>query len=174
VDFRDYYGPRGVIEYQTNLNEISQTSPGAFFYYTGLSQTITEPGLVVIYQSFIQSDDGHDMGPFDTMNDDIKLWLVTGETCYQQTGEALEYYTNPSTGDVTVDIAKAAPNDGSYYVISVKYETKSVKGRDATGEPTVDFSFSTGFGDETDIVETDLNGIRLEPKFRRRVRSRSL
>jgi hypothetical protein len=149
-DFRDYYGPNGVIQYQTKSNKISQTNPGVFFYWTGLSQTITDPDLVVIYQSWDQSDGGEDIGPFDPLDNDVKLWLVTGETCLKQTGDALEYSTNPTTGDVTVDIAEAALID-SYYVISVKYKTKSVKGRDATGNPTVDFSFTTGIGDDTDV-----------------------
>jgi hypothetical protein len=71
-------------------------------------------------------------------------------------------------GDVTVNIPETpALGVDSYYVISVKYNTGSVKGSDALGSPTptVDYSFSTDVGSNGFFEETDTNGITLEPKF---------
>ena len=60
-DFDVFYASQGgVIQYQVKANKISATNPGVFFYYTGLSKTITGPGPVFIDQS----DNNADIGPF--------------------------------------------------------------------------------------------------------------
>ena len=158
IDFDVYYASQGgVVQYQIKRNVISATNPGVFFYWTGLSQTITGTGPVFI----AQSDNNTNIGPFAPVPNDIKLWLVTGTTCTQV--QLADSQFQISGGDVTVDIATAAPA-GSYYAISVKYDTGSVVGQSAAGKPTVKFSFTTDVGDDGSIEETDTKGITLAPK----------
>jgi len=126
------------------------------FYYTGLSQTITGSGPVVVDQS----DDNAAIGPFAQVPNDVKLWLVTGSRCTQVQLAASRIKI--SSGDATVDIPNSAPA-GSYYVISVKYDTGSVKGQNATGQPTVHFTFTTNVGGGP-IEESAPGGITLKFK----------
>ena len=86
---------------------------------------------------------------------------MTGATCTQVQLAASQITI--SGGDVTVTIADPAPA-GSYYVISVKYDTGSVKGQNAQGKPTVKFTFTTDVGNNGSIEETDTKGITLAPK----------
>jgi hypothetical protein len=164
-DFRDYYASQGgVIQYQVQKGVINNANPGVFFYYTGQSQTITGPGPVFIEQS----DDNDKIGPFDPVNKDIKLWLVTRDGTCTQVKSTIDS-TNVDKGDVTVTIGGDDLPTGSYYVISVKYDTGSVKGQPPaakSGEPyeTVKFTFTTNVGKHGSVEETDANGITLAPK----------
>ena len=88
--------------------------------------------------------------------------LNAGTTCTQVQLAESQIEITPG-GDVTVNIATAAPA-GSYYVISVKYNTGSVVGQSAAGKPTVKFTFTTDVGFNGTIEETDTKGITLAPK----------
>ncbi len=158
-DFDVFYASQGgVIQYQVKANKISATNPGVFFYWTGVSQTITGSGPVFIDQS----DNNANIGPFAPVPNDIKLWLVTGMNCTQVQLAASQITI--SNGDVTVDVAALAPA-GSYYVISVKYDTGSVKGTQlGNARPTVKYTFTTDVGNNGSIEETDTKGITLAPK----------
>jgi hypothetical protein len=158
VDFDVFYASQGgVIQYSVKANKISATNPGVFFYYTGLSQTITGSGAVFIHQS----DDSALVGPFSTTTNDVKLFRVTGTTCTQVQLQASQITIN--SGDVTVNIAAAAPA-GSYYVISVKYTTGAVVGTSlGNARPTVKYTFTTNVGGGP-IEETDTKGITLKFK----------
>ena len=97
------------------------------------------------------------------MPNDIKLWLVTGTTCTRV--QLDESQITISNGDVTIDFANIDPAPtGSYYVISVKYDTGSVTGQNASGKPTVKFTITTSLSVGGTIVETDAKGITLAPK----------
>jgi hypothetical protein len=169
LDFRDFYGygsssQNGTITYSVKrkgINIIFQVTPGVFFFYTGLSQTILG-GEVFIKQTFTQSDGGTDIGPFDPDNNDIKLWLVSGTTCFQ-TKHSLDI-KDITDGDITLNITETLPADGSYYVLSVKYDAGSVKSNPASGTATVEYAFSTDVGFNGHFEETDRLGIILAPE----------
>jgi hypothetical protein len=112
-----------------------------------------------------QSDNSSVVGAFSTTKLDVKLWLVTGTSCtqIQLQNNQITLGSGPNAGDVTVTFTAAAPA-GSYYVISVKYDTAAVVGTNlGTARPTVDYTFTTNLGGGP-IEETDIKGIRLAPK----------
>jgi hypothetical protein len=173
LDFRDFYGYRsssqnGTIAYLVKKRKGIQVDPGVFFFYTGLSQTILG-GEVFIKQTFTQSDGGTDIGPFDPVDNEIKLWLVSGTTCYQ-TKDSLDI-KDITDGDITLNITETLPADGSYYVLSVEYDAASVKSNPtsgtASGTAIVDYAFSTDVGFNGHFEETDRLGIILAPKTKR-------
>jgi hypothetical protein len=193
--FKDYYGTiqgnpgNGVIQYSTkdqtndNVNNptISQTNPGVFFYYTGLSNTIkgfdgldpgTAPDPMTI--KIDQSDPSTLFPAFTATKNDVKLFKVNdldgngidpGDTCtqVQLSNNQITLGTNGDAGDVTVNFTPDAV--GSLYVISVKYDTRSVVGTTSTSWPTVKYTFNTDVGNNGTIEETDTNGITIAPKF---------
>jgi hypothetical protein len=164
MDFRDFYG---VIQYSVKSgNKIFQVNPGVFFYYTGLSETITK-GTVIIKQSIMENNNPG-IGPIAPVNQDIKLWLVTDGTCTKTSRNSFGHSIDG--GEVTINITEPAPDD-SYYVISVKYDTGSLKGKVATGSST--YMFSTDIGNSGHFQETDRYGITLSPKDQRKLRGRS-
>ena len=160
VDFSDFYASQGgVVQYGIKADKINSTNPGVFFYYTGLSGAFTGSGDVLINQE----DNNADVGPFSMTKNDVKLWLVTGTTCQRVQLQASRItISNGDVGDVKVNIAAAAPL-GSYYVVSVRYDTGAVKGADVSLKPTVLYTITTEVGRVT--VESDPNGITLAPKF---------
>lgn len=179
LDFREFYSSQGgVIEYQVKKNVIFQTNPNVFFYYTGLSKSITDEGKVFIKQSVNPIDGMMDGGWFDPAKNDVKLWLVTGGTCTQASASVDDIKIE--NGDVTVTISESLlPEDDSYYVISVKYDTGSVKGKVVTDSDSVHYTFSTNVGYSVDVgynghfAETDGSGITLGPKSKRKLRVRA-
>jgi len=165
VDFSDYYAAQGgVIQYSTKNNTISATNPGVFFYYTGLSATITSAGQVFIDQA----DNNDSIGPFVPLKNNVQLWLVNDSTDTCSKVQLAANSVTISDGDVSVTIPQNAP-EGFFYVISVKYETGSVKTQNAVTNPTVKFTFQTDVGHDGSYEETDIKGITLAPKFARRL-----
>jgi hypothetical protein len=129
-----------------------------FFYYTGLSQTITGPGPVLIDQTAAPT--GYEYG---TTKNDVKLWLVSGSGACTQ-AQLLDSQITIIGGDVTVNISTAAPA-GSYYVISVKYDATSLVGRTKPGGTgTATSTFTTDVGNNGTIEETAAGGITLALK----------
>jgi hypothetical protein len=191
-DFSQFYASQGgVIQYSTNKNKISQTNPGVFFYYTGLSNTIkgfdgpdagTAPDQMSIFIDQSNNRNGTIANPantdtawnFGTTLNDIKLYKVTdannngnidvGETPTQvqlQSNQVV-FGTGANKGDVTINFTPDAV--GSLYVIGVKYDTGSVIGLPEGTKPTVKYTFNTDVGNNGTIEETDLKGITLQYK----------
>jgi hypothetical protein len=165
VDFDVYYASQGgVIQYTVKSNKINSTNPGVFFYYTGRSQTMTGSGPRTVYIN--QSDNSSVVGAFSTTKLDVKLWLVTGTSCtqIQLQDSQITLLTGANAGDVLVNFTAAAPA-GSYYVISVKYDTNAVINTNlGSARPTVQYTFTTDVGNNGSIEETDTKGITLAPK----------
>jgi hypothetical protein len=91
--------------------------------------------------------------------------LVTGTSCaqIQLQSNQITLGSGANAGDVTVNFNAAAPA-GSYYVISVKYDTAAVVGTNlGAARPTVKYTFTTNLGGGP-IEETDTKGITLAPK----------
>ena len=113
-----------------------------------------------------QSDNSSVVPAFSTTKNDVKLWLVTGTNCTQIQLQAnqITLGSGGNAGDVTVNFTAAAPA-GSYYVISVKYDTAAVVGTNlGTARPTVNYTFTTDVGNNGSIEETDTKGITLKFK----------
>jgi hypothetical protein len=165
VDFSDYYASQGgVVQYGVQSNKINQTNPGVFFYYTGLSQALAGSGARTVYID--QSDNSSVVGAFTATKNDVKLWLVTGTTCtqVQLQNNQITLGSGANLGDVQVSFTAAAPA-GSYYVVSVKYDTGAVVGTNlGSARPTVKYTFTTDVGKNGSIEETDIKGITLAPK----------
>ena len=100
------------------------------------------------------------VGAFSATKLDVKLWLVNGTNCTQIQLQSSQITI--SNGDVTVNITTTAPA-GSYYVISVKYDTAAVIGSNVASRPTVKYTFTTNLGGGP-IEETVTKGITLAPK----------
>jgi hypothetical protein len=152
--FNEYY-EYGVVQYSFNNKGKVHMNPGVFFYYTGRSMAFQEGGTVVIEQE----NNGPDIGPFRVLNQDVKLWLVNSGTSSCAQVQLASGFTQNDDGDVTIDSIPEAP-DGSYWVISVKYQSKSVTGLEVGDAFSVDFTFTTTF-EETGDTQTDLDGITL-------------
>ena len=164
-DFADYYAYQGgVVQYGVKSNKINQTNPGVFFYYTGLSKALAGSGARTVYID--QSDNSTVVGPFKATKNDVKLWLVSGTNCaqVQLQSSQITLGSGANTGDVQVSFNAAAPS-GSYYVVSVKYDTAAVVGTNlGAARPTVKYTFTTDVGKNGSIEETDIKGITLAPK----------
>jgi hypothetical protein len=192
-DFSQFYASQGgVVQYSTNKNKISQTNPGVFFYYTGLSNTIkgfdgpdagTAPDPMTIFIN--QSNNGPDVvggapNPgntewnFGSTTNDIKLYKVIdannngkidpNEACsqVQLQSNQIVFGTGANKGDVTINFTPDAI--GSLYVIGAKYGTGTVVGLPEGTRPTVNYTFNTDVGNNGTIEETDTKGITLKYK----------
>ncbi len=186
-DFSTYYAYQGgVIQYGVGSSgrfkdQINQTNPGVFFYYTGLSNTIKGTGGSSITVKIEQSNNGPDIAGdstntewnFDYLRNDVKVYRVidanengmidTNESCTKvNSGITIAPGTGADKGDVFVTIT---PEDSSLYVIGVKYDTGTVVGLNPSKPyPTVNYTFSTNVGNDDTIEETDTKGITLAPK----------
>ena len=187
-DFSTYYAYQGgVIQYSLRSqgrfkDQINQVNPGAFFYYTGLSNTIkgTSPITVKIDQSNNGPDivsgvdnPGNTEWNFNYFTNDVKVYQVidankngmidTNESCTQvNSGITVTPGTGTGKGDVSVNFTPAAD---SLYVIGVKYNPGTVVGlKPSTPYPSVTYTFSTDVGNDGTIEETDTKGITLAYK----------
>jgi hypothetical protein len=172
--FVEFYSDQGgVIEYtmsedKKNLGtQVISANPGVFFYFTGLSEFISA-GAVYIVQTSSKNSTKNEGLFFSPVKNNVQLWLVTSGTCAQKQ-LSKEQISVDENGTIRVTIPDEIPDDASYYVISVKYDTNTVKdgsgGTVVDGEE-VDFTFVTTWTDlisETDS-ETDPDGITLAPK----------
>jgi hypothetical protein len=170
--FVEFYSDQGgVIEYtmsedKKNLGtQVISANPGVFFYFTGLSEFISA-GAVYIVQTSTETSSGDTGLFFSPVKNNVQLWLVTSGTCAQKQ-LSKEQISVDENGTITVNIPDAVPA-GSYYVISAKYDTDTVK--DGSGG-TVDageewyFTFvTTSVTTSGSISETDPDGITLAPK----------
>jgi hypothetical protein len=139
------------IQYSRKGQEISQTNPGVFFYYT----TFLAPASDFTVQ--ITQSESHPT--FDTLfavqgEDQVRVFFPGCNTYHDFT------FTNGG-GQVTIDISGVTA--GEAIIISVKYQTSSVVGQDRPTNPdTVHYSFST-YADGI-LVDSNANGLDLVPK----------
>ncbi|MDD1608678.1 MAG: hypothetical protein LUQ18_09330, partial [Methylococcaceae bacterium] len=180
-DFSDHYASQsGVVQYGVKSGLINNTNPGAFFYYTGLSNAIkgvdanhdNKADAITVFID--QSDNSRIIGAFNTTKHDIKLFKVTdldhngidaGDTVtqVQLNNNQITRGTHGHFGDVTINFTPDAVD--SLYVISVKYDTNTVVDAGLQGTlPTVKYTFTTDVGKDGTIEETDSKGITLAPK----------
>jgi hypothetical protein len=159
IDFAEYYGTASnLIQFTINKNRKLTTNPGAFFYYYSLSPDVTDRKL-----SISAVDSSSDESFFSVVKNNMKLWLVTGTTCAQvqvrgpdaprQEGAETKF-TIPTNVEVP---------DGSYYVVSVKYDTDTVE--NVKNRVAVNFAFKLRFNDDTDPWVDVASVISLERKF---------
>ncbi|WP_372742966.1 hypothetical protein, partial [Neptunomonas sp.] len=199
-DYYDFQN--GDIQYNGNNKNpgtVNSANPGVFFYYTGLGGGgfIMDDGTgeftVEIDQEnqLIAGSTEEEFPLFDLNADGVKLFeindlnnngmiddqdscqqvqLITVPKGKQEANAVIEFGEGENLGDVTLTYLDADPN--ALYVVSLKYETDTVKGTvfDADGvfdpndAPTINYTFETiyeGILSETD----DQGGINLSYKF---------
>lgn len=124
------------MQYGVKAGLISQTNPGVFFYFTGLSGGLKAADAnndsVVGKMTILvgQSDPNASVGAFMPVFSDVKLYKVTeldgidaGDTITSVTLTKSQV-TITSDGDVTINFT---PDQvGSLYVMAIKYSTTSV------------------------------------------------
>ena len=102
-DFSDYYASQGgVIQYGIKANKINNANPGVFFYYTGLSQTITGAGGV--HRPERRQREHRAVRPGAQ-----RCQAVAGDRHHLHQVQLAASQITISNGDVTVDIADPAP-----------------------------------------------------------------
>ena len=158
--------------------KISQTNPGVFFYFTGLSGGIkgvdenSDLKADTLSLKIDQSSNGS-TSMFGVSNNGIQLFKVNdlnhngvidatdSLTSVTLKTNQIVYGTGSNAGDITINFT---PDQiGSMYLLSVKYTTGSVVGNSVSSPyPTVHYDFATQVGGLT--VETYAAGIDLAPK----------
>jgi hypothetical protein len=122
-----------VICYTVVKGKVSQNvNPGVFFYYGDFTLASNVSGTVVIRVH--QEKNSAKLGLFAPTNDN-NLRITIGN-CNNLTTPVS---TSISGGDVIFTLTN--PLAGKY-VVSVKYDSKSIVGTDAGGSPTVTYTFS--------------------------------
>jgi hypothetical protein len=155
IDFAVYYETESnLIQYTINKKDKLSTNPGAFFYYSGLSPGVTGGELSIS----VDSDSSTSF--FSVVKNDMKLWLVTDTTCAQ-----VKLRGPDAPQQVEAETKFKIPDEeipaGSYYVVSVKYDTDTVENMNGG---TVDFTFTPTF--DGVAPSTGLSAaITLAPKF---------
>ena len=183
LSFQKYYDFQGgVIQYTASLKtgKITQTNPGVFFYFTGATGSIkvadgnpttTEQLSVTIHQTVTLKSGAPITSSLSAVQNNIQLYQVVdtngngkydaGETV--NTLSSKSYTLNTSNSDITLGFTGVK---GSFYVVSVKYDTSSVigasVGKIAATWPTVNYQFDTKFKES--IIETYAGGVDLAPK----------
>jgi hypothetical protein len=156
IDFAVYYETESnLIQYTINKKGKLTTNPGAFFYYTELSPDVTDGELSISITSSTSPTSF-----FSVVKNDMKLWLVTDTTCAQ-----VKLRGPDAPQQVGAETKFKIPDDevpaGSYYVVSVKYDTDTVENMNGG---TVDFTFTPTF--DGVAPSTGLSAaITLAPKF---------
>ncbi len=179
--FESYYASQGGdVQYGVKGGLISQTNPGVFFYFTGLSNGLVgvdvdgKAGVDKMSILIDQSDTSLKTGAFMPVFSDVKLYKITdldnngidaGDTITSVTLTKSQV-TITSDGDVTINFT---PDQvGSLYVVAIKYSTASVinsnVGTQAAGWPTVDYSFVTKMGGS--LLNGENGSITLAPKVK--------
>ena len=181
LSFQTYYDVQGgVIQYSTSLKtgKIAQTNPGVFFYFTGAVGSIkvadgkaTEQLSVTIDQTVTLKSGSPMTSSLNAVQNNIQLYQVVdanhngkydaGETV--NTLSSKSYSVTTFNGDITLNFTG---KEGSFYLVSVKYDTSSVIGANvgkmAATWPTVNYQFDTVFKAAT--IETYAGGVDLAPK----------
>jgi hypothetical protein len=113
------------VDYSVRNGNISQVSPGVFFYWV----TVSSSGTYTIDQTITT-------GNFSTL-----FTVASGSSAFNSscTKVSTTITQNPTTGAVTVTFA----GSGSTFYIGIKYSTGSVVGKAAPSPTTVHYDFST-------------------------------
>ena len=139
------------INYSVKNGLISQTDPGVFFYYS----TVEGNGgaLAVTIDQTAPATFNH---PFAVQN--LSNVRVFDANCNTYSSFTVSSIAN---GDVSLTIN--GTTNGAEYIVSVKYETSSVKGfAPPAADPSDAYTFETKVG--AVVVDSDANGIRLDRK----------
>ena len=138
------------VNYSVKGGKISQLDPGVFFYFTEITATGTS--LVAT----IEQTPPAGMDPFAIQN--ASNVRVFDSDCNAYSNFSISSLAN---GDVTVTINGTTAGDS--YVISVKYETSSLKGdTPPLTDPSAPWNWATIVGGLT--VDSDPDGIVLKRK----------
>jgi hypothetical protein len=133
--------------YSANNGKIGVVTPGVFFYYTAIvapstkftiKVTQTKGSATAVNQFGLMTIQG---------SNQIVLW---DPNCNKFSDAGVMSGVNNSQGSIT--ITNAIP--GATYVLSVKYDPKSIQGNTYAGNipPTVDYNFATTIDDLTDSL----------------------
>ena len=131
--------------YSTSANKISVVTPGVLFYYTAIVAPSTN-FTIKVTEAKGSSTSANAFGLMSIQgSNQIVLW---DSICGKKSDAGV--ITNGSQGSLT--ITNASP--GMTYVLSVKYDSKSIQGGTYTGStaPTVNYNFSTSVDDLTDTL----------------------
>ncbi len=181
MSFEDYYASQGgVIQYGVKANKISQTNPGVFFYFSGLSEAIKGVDNVNNATLLAGSDGKADMmkivvdqsaagiATFTSSFSNINLYKINdanhnglidvGETATKV--NLTNSQVAIANGDVTINFTPDAV--GSLYVLSVKYSTGSVIGSSVPSKPTFVYDFDTKVNNL--LIASEAGSITLAPK----------
>ena len=184
--FQSFYGTggldNGVIQYSTKTGgAISQTNPGVFFYFTGLSGLIKydQNSDLVNNQMSVTINQTSSLGStfnFAAVKNGVQLYKVTdanGNGAIDAFDTLVTMSTKNYKVTETVDkivitfaasssdlIANTTSAPDVWYLASVKYNTASVVGK-VPSTPTVHYAYDTQFGG---VTETYTAGVDLAKK----------
>jgi len=118
------------LNYSVKSGKINQVAPGVFFYWV----KVTVPAGNNVFTISEAITTGNFSTPFALANGGNNVFNLN---CNAQSETITQ---NPTTGTVTVSFN--APTAGTY-IISLKYDSGSVKGAAAPSPTTVHYNFST-------------------------------
>jgi hypothetical protein len=118
------------IQYSVKNGAISQVAPGVFFYWV----KVTVPAGNNVFTITETITTGNFTRPFALANGGNNVFNLSCNALSETITQ------NPTTGTVTVTFN--APTAGTY-IISLKYDSGSVKGAAAPNPTTVHYNFST-------------------------------
>jgi hypothetical protein len=135
--------------YSVKANKINSISPGVFFYYT----TVQGNGgsLQVVINQIPPASYNHPFGI--QQNNQVRVFNANCNTYSNFT-------FNVANGDATVTINNTTNN--ADYIISVKYDTGSLKGLTPPATSPVKYNFQTEIGGN--VVDQDDDGLNLTRK----------
>jgi hypothetical protein len=177
--FQDYYSYQGGdIQYSVKAGKISQTNPGVFFYFTGLSGSIkgvdadNKDGVDSLSLTIDQSRIGT-TSMFGVANNGIQLYKVNDlntngtidatdtVTTVSLKSNQIIFGSGATAGDITINFTPDKVD--TMYMLSVKYTTGSVVGNAVSPPfPTVHYDFATKVNGSQ--VENYAAGVDLAPK----------
>jgi hypothetical protein len=159
------------VDYQVKSGKINNTSPGVFFYYTGLSGALKTDGSGNLTFTITQVNDNSAFPLFQILNgtNNVQVYSVNvgadgkfgtaDDTCTTYNGPGLTEAVDSTDTVATISIQNGLPN--TYFLASTKYQTSNVVGTKATNQ-VVTYNFFTNLNGTP--VETDLDGVKLAPK----------
>jgi hypothetical protein len=135
-----FYGVKGTPP------KVNSVSPGVLFYYT----TVTAPSASFDV-TIAQTDNSATFPAFDVHHGQAVLY--NGTTC-------AKLGLGTDGGSPTIHVSGATV--GQVFIVGVKYDPTTVKGTNATGFPTVRYTFTTQVGG---VPNGSSDFIDLKPKF---------
>jgi hypothetical protein len=135
-----FYGVKG------NPPKVNSVSPGVLFYYT----TVTAPSASFDI-TIAQTDNSATFPAFDVHHGQAVLY--NGTTC-------AKLGLGTDGGSPTIHVSGATV--GQVFIVGVKYDPTTVKGTNATGFPTVRYTFTTQVNG---VPNGSSDFIDLKPKF---------